>query len=220
MPAVKKLKRRARPSYIFLLVCPQKNGTSREQDERSTRAPKPHPGRRHRPLHERAHPARPGHWSYTGHVLDLDTWEKDGFGVEIDNSGIVMSPFSNGIVDFDAHPFAAANEPEIGGGGPNMALRTETHDNGVVTMHILVFYAVKTIEAGDELLWYYGHLYERFYEADPGDDALRTMRFPKLSEARVERLVRERPDGVHVLPDSESSESSSQGSDPSFTPGS
>ena len=155
---------------------------------------------------------------YTGDVLDLGVWEKDHYGVEIADSGMVMSPFTNGDVDFDLHPFAAANEPEIGGGGPNMALREETHDNGHVSMHILVFYAVKNIEANSELLWCYGGLYERSYETDLCDEELCTMRFPKLSEARVERLARERPDGVHMLPESESSQSSSHDSDPSFTP--
>ena len=134
---------------------------------------------------------------YSGDLYEAEEWQHDDFGVELGDTGIIMTPVKNDAVDFEMHPFAAANEPPPGA-AINLVLRTEAHDDGDACVLIPVFYTVADVGAGDELLWYYGESYERVY-ATGVHQVPTDLHLPKLSAERVARVVSDRADAFYKL---------------------
>ena len=157
---------------------------------------------------------------WTGRSVSIDEYVDDQYGVELSYPGrkdsIVVTPVeSDGSVDLAAHPMAAVNEPKTGSRA-NLYLQieeyeaTNTEDNLSSRYLIMIFYASEDVPANKELFWHYGAHYHRIGYTE-GLPARCVDSFPK--ERRFQRLLNERPDGVHIFM---STPSNTQESDPDY----
>lgn len=145
---------------------------------------------------------------WTGTIFAEDEWERDRYGLELRydrRNVVVMTPVSQGTVDYNRHPFAALNEPPIQRTS-NVYIRIEEHDHDGIAHLMAVFYAAVDIAAGQELWWHYGAKYTRDYEVGA---ACAPTSDPPLSHSRFERVRLKRSDGLYA-PDTTSESSSDE----------
>jgi len=116
------------------------------------------------------------------------------FSVEVVGvDAVVVPPIVNGKIDFAQYPMSASNEPPVGQRA-NLFLENDKFFvmRGVL-YNLMAFYAARDVEAGEELTWDYGPLYDRVYARGlpPEDSPLGVMTHPRLR-----RLLAGRTDAI------------------------
>ena len=113
-------------------------------------------------------PLRPGDpiGFYAGLPKGEITRREERFAIDVGGFDVAVVPpldGSGGGVDFRLYPMAAANEPSSEEVANMVLVSDKIYEVDGLSYVVLAFYATSEIEAGSELTWHYGPLYDRNY---------------------------------------------------------
>ena len=137
---------------------------------------------------------------YAGTPRSELTKREERYAIDIGGFDVAVVPplDSMGCVKFSMYPMAAANEPSVGGRANMVLVGDRVYEVDGTSYVVLAFYASEEVEAGMELTWHYGPMYDRSYQVGGLSESTPEI---VMTLPRLKRLIEHRPDAIFSISD-------------------